>query len=376
MENILNAEGITVSFGQREILHHCSFTAGTGEFIGIIGPNGSGKSTLLKALRHLIPYGGKVEIEGMDETRMKEKERARRIAYMQQNFHSPFAYTCREIVMSARYAYLSWWEREGRRDDTIVTKAMEYTGTLKLADASIEEISGGEKQRVLLARVLAQETPLIFLDEPTAALDLLYQEEIFHLCKRLAGQGKTILMICHDITMAARWCSRLIVLHDGTIARDGRPEEVITEETMKDVFRLPSIVYKNPVSGHLDLYIGSHERKENMPELLILGEGEKSLALCRKLLRQGIPMSFGFLHEKSLARTVAKALHIPCVSTEKEETALLKNHERIAAYDADERTIALLNGLSGKTIYSDRPGKGWTVTDIRDLPEKLKKSNQ
>ncbi len=313
---LLDAQHISVIIGNRTILQDCSLQARPGEFIGIIGPNGAGKSTFLKAIRKLIPRnGGTVSLNGVSEDHLSEKDIARTIAFMQQDFHISFGYTCKEIVLSARYPYLKWWQKENKKDKAIAEKWMAYTGTDAFAEKPIQALSGGEKQRVMLAKVLAQETPLLFLDEPTAALDLLYQEEIFRLCKELSEQGKTIVMICHDLMMAAQWCSRLVMISDHHFLADGRPEEVLTEAHLKEAFRLDALIYKDPITDELTLY--SYQRKErNHKSILLLAHDTKAITLMRHLFLAGYDVQWGYLPENTLAREAAKAFHIPFLETD------------------------------------------------------------
>ncbi len=313
---LLDAQHISVTIGNRTILKDCSLQAKPGEFIGIIGPNGAGKSTFLKAIRKLIPRsGGTVSLNGVNEDQLSEKDIARTIAFMQQDFRISFGYTCKEIVLSARYPYLKWWEKENKKDKEIAEKWMTYTGTAAFAEKPIQALSGGEKQRVMLAKVLAQETPLLFLDEPTAALDLLYQEEIFRLCKELSQQGKTIIMICHDLMMAAQWCSRLVMISNHHFLADGKPENVLTESHLKKAFRLDAMIYKDPITDRLTLY--SYQRKKpNHKSILLLGHDTNAITIMRHLFLAGYDVHWGYLPENTLAREAAKAFHIPYLETD------------------------------------------------------------
>lgn len=308
---ILDAEDISVSIGKRTILDHCFLKAGRGEFIGIIGPNGAGKSTFLKAVRGLIPRAsGSVSFNGQPEKNLSEKDIARTIAFMQQDFRISFGYTCREIVLSARYPYLKWWQKEGPHDREVAEKWMNYTGVSHLADKPIQAVSGGEKQRVILAKVLAQETPLLFLDEPTAALDLLYQEQIFRLCRHLSDHGKTIIMICHDLMMAAQWCSRLLLLSQSHFIADGKPEDVLTEDNILKAFQLDALVYRDTITDRLSLY--TYQRKEdNGKTILLLGSSIFSITVMRHLFLSGYRICWGPLLEESLAAEAARDFHIP-----------------------------------------------------------------
>lgn len=316
-ETVLSARHISVAADRQTILSDCSLNVRQGEFVGIIGPNGAGKSTLLRAMRGMAEQcSGDVFLFGQALRSMTEKETARRLAFMQQDTHLGFGFTCREIVMSARYPYLSWWQREGKKDRAVAEKCMAFTGVLPLADKSVQDISGGERQRVLLAKILAQETPLIFLDEPTASLDLVYQEEIFRCCTVLAAQKRTVVMVCHDLTMAARYCSRLVMLSKGRVLADGRPEEVLTESHLKEGFGLCSVVYRNRMSGHLDLYTYEGKRRQSEGTVLVLGHSPRVCALFRLLYTEGYRILTGTLPADSLAAEIAANFKIPSLQAE------------------------------------------------------------
>lgn len=322
-EFILEARDISVSLGHRKILENCSLSAKQGEFIGIIGPNGAGKSTFLKAVRGMIPRSsGEILIDGKNENAMHDKEIARKIAFMQQEFRTSFSYTAKEIVMSARYPYLKWWQKEDLDDEKIAEKWMTYTGVIHLADKPVQTLSGGERQRVILAKVLAQETPVLFLDEPTASLDLQYQEEIFRLCRDLANEGKTIIMICHDLMMSAQWCSRLLLLSECQFTADGIPVDVLTENNLKKAFRLDSLIYNDPISDRLALYTYKG-KEEKGKKVLVLGDGVETVSLMRHLFLSGYQVSCGPLGEKTLARATSYCFHIPYARSEEELEALM-----------------------------------------------------
>ncbi len=315
-KNILEIENISYAIDGRTILGGCSLSAHPGEFIGFLGPNGAGKSTFLKCVRGLLtPTGGNVRLFGRDTKELSDKEIARGIAFMQQDFHLSFGYTGREIVLSARYPYLKWWQKENQNDMAIAEKWMAYTGTTAFADKPIQALSGGEKQRIMLAKVLAQETPILFLDEPTAALDLLYQEEIFRLCRELAGSGKTILMICHDLMMAAKWCTRLVILSDSHFIADGRPGDVLTEDNLKKAFHLDALVYRDPITNQPTLYTYRKRETEHEP-ILLLGTEKETVTLMRCLFLAGYRPRCGYLPKGTLARKAAETYHLPFAETE------------------------------------------------------------
>ncbi len=321
---LLDIQGISYAIEGQTVLDRCSLSADPGEFIGFLGPNGAGKSTFFKTARSLLtPTGGNVFLRGVDTKTVSNKEIAKSIAFMQQDFQLSFAYTAKDIVLSARYPYLKWWEKENKNDEAIAEKWMAYTGTAAFADKPIRSLSGGEKQRVMLAKVLAQETPILFLDEPTAALDLLYQEEIFRLCRELAGNGKTVLMICHDLEMAAKWCSRLVILSNHRIQADGKPADVLTAELLKKAFHLDALVYQNPFTE--TLAIDTYQQKEIDPtRVLLLGQDARAITLLRHLFLAGYRPRLAHAPEGSLLREAAEIYQVPYLRAENpEETETL-----------------------------------------------------
>ena len=260
------------------VLKNVSFDVQQGELIGIIGPNGAGKSTLLKTLRGLLPpIEGTVEINGRLTAELTDREFACNVAYLQQSVELTFGYSNKEIVMAGRYPRLQWWQRESAEDEKIVEACMEYTGVENLMDKPANAISGGQRQRVLLAKVLAQQTPILFLDEPSTGLDIFYQEEIYRFCRELCAAGKTVLMVVHEMSLAGKFCSRLMLVGQNKILADGTPEEVLTGENLSRAYRVPVDVVTNPLTGTKEVYTEPLEADEHRRGLLrtIIGEGGK-----------------------------------------------------------------------------------------------------
>lgn len=274
---MIRAETIYAGYNGQVILENVSFTVGTGEIIGLIGPNGAGKSTLLKTLRGILPLlSGSAALMGVDIETLPAKEFARRVAYLQQHVEMTFAYTARDVVLSGRYPYLSWWSQEKAEDLAIAEACMEYTGVSELADKPLHAMSGGQRQRVLLAKVLAQQTPVLFLDEPATGLDLIYQEEIFRFCRELAAAGKTVLLVAHELSLAARFCSRLLLIAHGTLLADGAPQAVLTDELLTKAYGAPVRVVENPLTRHAEIYTEASDGRENAHLLsVILGRSER-----------------------------------------------------------------------------------------------------
>ncbi len=376
-EMVMKAEHISVTAGEKKIVDDCSLRVQKGEFTGVIGPNGAGKSTLLKAIRGLTAKTtGDVELFGRSEEDMSEKEIARTLAFMQQDFFAAFGFKCIDIVLSARYPYLAWWQSEDKKDHEIAERCMDFMGVLGLADKVIQEVSGGERKRVLLAKVLAQESPLIFLDEPTASLDLMYQEEIFRCCATLAKQGKTIVMICHDLTMAARWCSRLVLMAGGKIMADGKPEDVLTEGNLHRAFGLDSVVYTDPVSGELNLYTYKKAScRPNGKKILVLGDGMEACELYRLLFTAGYDVSAGMPHEHSIAAAVAANLRIPFLTGGKQEELAekIRRSDAVLCFgtSACENELVHENAGSGTSVYADIPLSEGETISLDDMKKRI-----
>ena len=243
----LDVQSLSVTLGDTTIVKEASFAIDRGEFVGIIGPNGSGKTMLLKALRGLYPTsGGDIFWDGKSIASLSDKEIAHHVAYMQQSVNVSFDYEAIDIVMTARYPYLKWWEQEGPEDKVIVENAMKEVGVYHLRHRSVQSLSGGERQRVFLAKALAQQTEVLLLDEPTAALDLVYADDIFYEGRRLCDEGKTILIVVHDLELAAKYCTKLVLISDGRIVDVGTPRDVLTADNLKAAFHLSAAVYDDP----------------------------------------------------------------------------------------------------------------------------------
>lgn len=228
---LAEARDLCVDYGRGPVLNDVNLCVRAGELVGLLGRNGSGKTTLLRALLGLIPdASGDVFFEGEPRVGMGRRQIARRVAWVPQEAERAFAFRVRDVVAMGRNPYLGRFAPEGEHDREQIDTAMVQTELLALADRPITELSGGEWRRVIIARALAQETRLLLLDEPTASLDLAHQLEVLALLGDLAAQGRCVVASLHDLSHAARWCDRLVVLSEGSIAAVGRPVEVLTQD--------------------------------------------------------------------------------------------------------------------------------------------------
>jgi iron complex transport system ATP-binding protein len=221
-----------------------------GEMVGLIGPNGCGKSTIIRALTRIIsPYRGRIFLDGKDIVSIPRQELARMLGVVPQMPLLPSAFTAFEVVLMGRNPHLGLLRYEGPKEMVIAWQAMERTMTLSLARRRVGELSGGEIQCLLIARVLAQETKAILLDEPTANLDIGRQVEILDLIRNLCRENNlAVLAALHDLNLASQYCNRLVLINNGRVHVQGTPSEVITTENIKDVYGAYSCVYPHPIN--------------------------------------------------------------------------------------------------------------------------------
>jgi len=248
---MIEVNSISFRYHKDWVLQDLSFRVEKGEFVGVIGPNGSGKSTLLKILYRLLdPQRGEVFFETVPLKRMNRTEIAKRIAVVPQETHTLFPFRVMEIVLMGRSPYLGHLMFERERDLETARKAMEWTKILPFCERPIDELSGGERKRVFIARALAQESEVILLDEPTTNLDIHHQIDFLNLILTLNREKElTIIMASHDMNIASEFCDRLILLKEGGIYKNGTPEEVITQENIERVYGCEIWVDQHPVSG-------------------------------------------------------------------------------------------------------------------------------
>jgi iron complex transport system ATP-binding protein len=247
----IEVRDISVGYYHQEILREVTFQAAPGEMVGIIGPNGCGKSTIIRALTHIIPlYKGIILLDGKDINSIPRQKLARIIGVVPQIPLLPSSFTAFEVVMMGRNPHLGLLQSEGLKEREIVRRAMEKTMTLALANRRVSELSGGEIQCLLIARVLVQETKAILLDEPTASLDIGRQVEILNLIKNLCRENNlTVVAALHDLNLAAQYCERLVLINKGQVQAQGTPTEVITPRNITEVYGIDNCVYNHPANG-------------------------------------------------------------------------------------------------------------------------------
>jgi iron complex transport system ATP-binding protein len=244
----LEIENITLDYGQRPVIRDISFRLRPGELLGLVGPNGCGKTSVIKSLsRILTPGSGRILLDGNELSAIPRNTLARLIGVIPQNPSLPETFTVFEVVILGRNPHLGLLSAETARDMAIVWQAMERTGITQLAKRRIGELSGGEKQRVTIARVLAQQPQIILMDEPTANLDISQQMDILNLITGMCREKNTAGMIAiHDLNIAAQYCTSIIMLKNGQIYAEGVPCQVITAENVREVFGADTTIYHHP----------------------------------------------------------------------------------------------------------------------------------
>lgn len=260
----LYARDLRLGYGSHSVVRDLDVVIPDGRITGIVGANACGKSTLLRGLARLLkPTAGTVILDGTDIHRRPTGEVARTLGLLPQQPVVPSGVTVTDLVGRGRYPHQSGFRRWSSEDDAIVAEALDLTGTIDLADRLVDELSGGQRQRVWIAMALAQHTDLLLLDEPTTYLDLAHQIDVLDLLAELNNsRGTTIVMVLHELNLAARYADHLIAMQHGRIRAEGTPDEVITEDIIRDVFGLASRVVLDPVSATPMVLPLSTRRKE------------------------------------------------------------------------------------------------------------------
>ncbi|WCN14069.1 ATP-binding cassette domain-containing protein [Marinomonas mediterranea] len=248
---ILNAHSVTLSYDQNEIAKDLSVSIPEGKFTVIVGPNACGKSTLLRALSRLLPpQKGQILLDGEDIHSLTTKTVAKRLGLLPQTATAPDGIKVTDLVARGRYPHQKWFQPWSEEDQRAVNLALDVTDTAQFAFQQVDQLSGGQRQRVWVAMALAQETPLLLLDEPTTYLDIAHQIELLDLFKDLnLKNGRTLVAVLHDLNHACRYADHLIAMKSGRIVATGNPNDIVNETLIENVFGLRSVIIKDPISG-------------------------------------------------------------------------------------------------------------------------------
>ncbi len=243
---IIDVRDLSFRYNSKTILNNINFGLDRDQIVGILGPNGAGKSTIIKILGGILEYEGSIKVVDRELRSFKRKELAKIIAVVPQNFEPGFDFKVRDLVMMGRTPYLKMFESMSSEDFNIVEDTMKLTDIVHIKDKSIREISGGERQRVIIAMAIAQDPKILLLDEPNANLDLKYQISIFELLKHLVKTKHiSIIVAMHDVNLAVKYCNKIMLLNKGEIVQFDIPEKVITEDNIKKVYEIDSSIIKD-----------------------------------------------------------------------------------------------------------------------------------
>lgn len=245
----LSVESLEASLGQSRVIRGVSLAAEGSRFIGLIGPNGVGKTTLVRAIANLIPFGGEVSLDGTSVSSMSPRARARAISYLAQGAGSHWPLEVSRLIALGRLPHLEPFHRAGAEDEAAITRAIGLAGVQEFIGRDVLTLSGGERARVLLARALAVEAPLMLVDEPVSALDPYHQIRIMEVLRAYAapdekGEGRMVIAVLHDLSLAARYCDRLVLLDNGKVKADGAPADVLTPENLRETYRIEAMIGK------------------------------------------------------------------------------------------------------------------------------------
>ncbi|MCX5696125.1 MAG: ABC transporter ATP-binding protein [Candidatus Omnitrophica bacterium] len=262
MKAFFKISNLSAGYFKLDIIRNVSLEINPGDFMGIIGPNGSGKTTLLRlSSRVIYPRKGGIYFQGKNIFNMDLKEFCRSVAFVAQDISTSFSFSALELVLMGRIPHLKRLQFETKKDFDISERALALTDSSDLKDKRIDELSAGERQRVVIARSLAQEPVLLFLDEPTSHLDIGHQIQIMDLLNKLNRQSNlTIVMVLHDLNLASAYCNRICLLDSGSIFKEGTPEDVLTYKNIEAVYKTIVLVNNNPVTGRPNVILVPGEK--------------------------------------------------------------------------------------------------------------------
>ncbi|TFZ40376.1 ABC transporter ATP-binding protein [Soehngenia longivitae] len=316
--NIINLNKVEFGYGKQKVLKDINLTIEEGQFLSIIGPNGAGKSTLLKVINNIYEnYDGNISIYGKNIRDYTRKELARIVSFVPQDTYLDFEFSIEELVFMGRYPFQKRFQNDGKYDYDISYRAMALTNTLEIKDRLITQISGGERQRALIAKALAQDPKIILLDEPTSHLDINHQIEVLELLKELnKKQNLTIISVLHDLNLASRYSDKLVLLKDGQILKSGNVDEVLTASNIENAYNTRAIVELNKFTNSLfvtPIELKKREKNTSFPSIHLIAGGGSGQVIISRLLKEGIDLSVGVLNVGDSDWQLAKSLKIDMI---------------------------------------------------------------
>jgi iron complex transport system ATP-binding protein len=317
MEMLLKIADLSFSYQSSKILDDVTFEVKSGEFLGVMGPNGSGKTTLLRCISNVISPRGIVLIDGRDTKELSKKEIAKKIGFVPQTSNIDFAFTVSEIVLMGRTPHMGRFKSESTHDFEVAEKAMELTNILHLSERTFDELSGGEKQRVIISRALAQEPKILLLDEPTVHLDISCQFEILNLVKNLCEKERIIVIsVFHDLNLASQYSDKLILLNKGKIVSTGLPDKVLTSENIRGIYQIEAIIKRHPITNVpfvIPFLYAKNDKKMKGPTIHVICGGGSGTPTMNFLLNNGFKVTCGVLDILDSDFEAARNFKIPVV---------------------------------------------------------------
>jgi iron complex transport system ATP-binding protein len=370
-EPVIEVEGIDVRLGGVEILSGVSTGVNEGSFVGLVGPNGAGKSTLLRTVAGVLsPSAGRVRIDGTDVHALSAREASKLVAVVPQDTSLSFAFDVRDVVAMGRTPYRGRVRAGDPVGKECVEWALSRTETAHLADRSISDVSGGERQRVVLARALAQDAPVLLLDEPTSSLDINHQLRTLELVSDLVREGKTVIAAIHDLNLAAHYCEEIVVLSRGTVLESGRPERVLTEGVLEEAFDTRAVVTRHPVTGSTYVTALPDRPEATRGHVHVIGGGGVASRLLYLLSGAGYEVTVGALNEGDSDLETARSLGLDTVAIEPfsavDETARSAVSARIAR--AEVTVLADVEVGTGNLANLDSARESPSLVVIEDRP--------
>jgi iron complex transport system ATP-binding protein len=311
----VEAAGLSWKVGEKSIIHSVDVSVGPGELVGVIGPNGAGKTTLLRLIAGgLRPTTGHVRLCGRRLEAMSARERARRVAFMSQDSSQALTFTVMEVLLMGRYPHLGRFEQESASDLGRARAALSAVGLSGFEERIMGGLSGGERQLVLFARILVQDTEILVLDEPTASLDIGHQDRIFSMAQEITRAGRSVIASVHNLSVAAEYCTRLVLLENGTVAASGAPEEVLRPELLDRVYGVRTLVSPSSATGSLTVNVVPGRPAGRAVHVHLIGGAGSAVNLTRALYRQGFRLSGGIAHEYDSDEKLWRNLGVPMES--------------------------------------------------------------
>ena len=370
MGKVIQLNNLSFAYHERQILKTVNLVIGRKTFLSIIGPNGSGKTTLLKNVaRNLKPTGGGIYIDNRPLGTYSSAELAREMAVVHQQTEIGADFKVHDVVMMGRNPHLARFQREKSHDHHVVEQAMNWTSVNHLTDRLINEISGGERQRVMIAKALAQEPTVLLLDEPTSFLDIHHQIEILELLKKLNQEkGISVITVIHDLNLAARYSREVLLLHQGKVLALGATEKVMTTANLERAYHMEMIIDRNAYTGSLQVCPVALKRPPVRKQRIhVIGGGGVGKEVIQRLHQEGWQVSLGVVNQGDSDAELAKRLEMTVIE-EKPFSDIQAETLYAAAEAADEAVVIILasipigrGNLSNLQMASDQQHKGKKV---------------